>query len=353
MAYALRSTLFSLRGLREFSRQAHWSKRRKFAAEDLRVDLSNQRCVVTGANQGIGFATAQALALRGAHVLMISRSLERGEAARQQIASSANSHSISLKVCDMGSLSDVRRLAKELLADGPLHALVNNAGCLLHECILTEEGIEKNFATNTCGPFLLTELLLQHTRRIIFVSSGGAYTETLSDAVKDMMFISGTFNGTAQYARNKRQQIALCEHWAQQNIQSLDVCASMHPGMYPWTISLLLKLHILACSCYSCFEVAQVGSIQKRCSRRSQASENSCLADCARLKRAQTPWYGCAAHQPRRYGMVAFTLIASLKRRICYSAGSMRRKTCASWYRSSDASLKWGKQRLAHDCFIR
>lgn len=229
MAHTLRRGAFVWKGLQEFTRKAYEQKSKYFVSKDMDVDLTDRVAVITGANQGIGKAAATALASKGASIYMVSRSHSRGEQARAEVARKASSSAVHLRVCDMGNLEQVRTLAAEL-SSLSVYALVQNAGCLLHERVLTDDGIESNFAVNVCGPYLLTELLAPQIQRLIVVSSGGAYSETLASSVKDMMLAQHKFDGTMQYARNKRQQIALCEHWAQKYSGTLEVCASMHPG---------------------------------------------------------------------------------------------------------------------------
>merc|ERR1712038_1752686 len=102
-----------------------------------------------------------------------------------------------------------------------LDVLVNNAGCMVNSREVTEDGIEKNFATNTLGTYLLTEglipLLQNNTSvsrpRVITVSSGGMLTNKLDPT--DLQSEKKSFDGTMVYAQNKRQQIVIAEKWSQ------------------------------------------------------------------------------------------------------------------------------------------
>jgi dehydrogenase/reductase SDR family protein 12 len=90
--------------------------------------------------------------------------------------------------------------------------LVHNAGCMIHEKKYTKDGIETNFATNTFTLFYFTRLLLpllHKESRVITVSSGGMLTQKL--VTDDIYMDEDKFDGTAQYARNKRQQICVTE----------------------------------------------------------------------------------------------------------------------------------------------
>jgi NAD(P)-dependent dehydrogenase (short-subunit alcohol dehydrogenase family) len=140
-------------------------------------ELQDQVYVVTGANGGIGKATALALAQRGATVVMVCRDRARGEAAQAEIKSSSGNSHVDLLIGDMTSLTSVRQLAQEILANYPqLHVLINNAGGSFSKRTLTSEGIETSLALNYIGPFLLTTLLLDRLKesapaRIVNVGS--------------------------------------------------------------------------------------------------------------------------------------------------------------------------------------
>lgn len=122
--------------------------------------------VVTGANRGIGQATALELARQGAIVVMVCRHAERGRAAQHAIIDATNNSKVHLHLADLSSQASIRHLAAELTAAYPyLTVLVNNAGVYLPQRQVTEDGLEAMFATNHLAYFLLTHLLLDHLRR--------------------------------------------------------------------------------------------------------------------------------------------------------------------------------------------
>jgi len=199
------------------------------------VDLTGRHSLVTGANQGIGYSTALALAKRGAVVTMVCRSRPRGEAARAAIIKETGNEEVHLRVADLSSVVAAKQVADEYLASGkPLHVLVNNAGCLVNPRAETAEGLEVNFATNTMGTYVLTDSLLPLLRssapsRVVTVSSGGQYTEEL--VTEDLQWKErGGFDGSRQYARDKRRQTALTELWGKDAANAGVTFASMHPG---------------------------------------------------------------------------------------------------------------------------
>jgi hypothetical protein len=98
-----------------------------FRPEDLEVDLGGRRAVLSGANSGIGFETSLALADLGAELVLLCRSAQRGEQAAGAIREATGSRRVRAEVCDVSSLASVRAAAAKL-GDGPVDALVHNAG---------------------------------------------------------------------------------------------------------------------------------------------------------------------------------------------------------------------------------
>ncbi|PON96274.1 Short-chain dehydrogenase/reductase [Trema orientale] len=231
---AWRSSAFGIYGYLNFTKAGFIEHSKKFKAEETEIRIDGKNCIVTGANSGIGYATAEGLASRGATVYMVCRNKERGEAALSKIKSSTGNQNVHLEVCDLSSVGDIKFFASRFsLKDEPLHVLVNNAGVLEQNRVTTSEGYELNFAVNVLGTYAMTELLLPSLEkaapdaRVITVSSGGMYTAPLT---KDLQFSDGNFNGVEQYARNKRIQVALTEKWAEVYKNRGVGFYSMHPG---------------------------------------------------------------------------------------------------------------------------
>ncbi len=203
-----------------------------FAPDDLATELGGRRCLVTGANSGIGFETALALADRGAEVVLLCRNQERGRAARDAIRERTANRRVSLEVLDVSNLAAVRAVGARL-AQSPLDVLVHNAGVLPDAREETAEGLELTFATHVAGPHLLTQrlrpaLLRSPDARVVWVSSGGMYTRRLSLA--DPQWRTRRYDGVLAYAETKRMQVALAQRWARE-LRGTPVCVvSMHPG---------------------------------------------------------------------------------------------------------------------------
>jgi len=133
--------------------------------------------MITGANSGIGKATAIGLAKMNATIVMICRDKERGENAQKEIIELTGNKNVDLLLCDLSSLEAIRRLTTEFKGRYQnLHVLINNAGVMMKKGSVSPDGFEMNLAVNHLAPFLLTNLLLDILKksapsRIINVSS--------------------------------------------------------------------------------------------------------------------------------------------------------------------------------------
>ncbi|OXA53858.1 retinol dehydrogenase 12-like [Folsomia candida] len=152
------------------------------------VDIKGKTVIVTGASDGIGKATAEEFANRGARVILACRNLQKAEKVVQDIRSRTRNGELIIMHLDLSSLSSVRKFATEFIEKYPssLSILVNNAGIINPVGVqkTTEDGFEETFAVNHLAHFLLTNLLLPELKktgesnpteasRIVIVSSGG------------------------------------------------------------------------------------------------------------------------------------------------------------------------------------
>ncbi|MGB3618424.1 MAG: SDR family oxidoreductase [Catalinimonas sp.] len=170
--------------------------------------MNDKICLVTGANAGIGFETAKALAARGAHVRMLCRNEQKGTAAVARILAETDATPDHLKVvvCDLASQADIRRVGAELRAHLPrLDVLVNNAGVWFSKWELTADGSERQFAVNHLAYFLLTHELLPSLRaapeaRIVCVSSDSHFKGKMHF---DDIDLTHRYHGLRAYAQSK------------------------------------------------------------------------------------------------------------------------------------------------------
>jgi NAD(P)-dependent dehydrogenase (short-subunit alcohol dehydrogenase family) len=139
-------------------------------------DQTGRVALITGANSGIGFATARALADRGAHVVLACRNPEKARHAADELESELDRSSIELLTLDLSDLVSVRRAAEQFLAaHARLDLLINNAGVMGTPYRQTPDGFELQMATNHLGHFAFTGLLLNR-----LLTSGRARVVTVS-----------------------------------------------------------------------------------------------------------------------------------------------------------------------------
>jgi NAD(P)-dependent dehydrogenase (short-subunit alcohol dehydrogenase family) len=212
-------------------------------------DLLGKTFIVTGANSGIGRATAGQLAQRGGKVFITARSEEKAKAVLDELGDRA-----AYLQLDLGDLDSVRQCAKEFLSlDQPLHALVNNAG-VAGQRGFTDSGFELAFGTNHVGHFLLTNLLIDKLKesapsRIVNVSSVAHYSAPGIDyeAVRKP---TKHFTALPEYAVSKLANVVHAQELARR-LQGTGVTTySLHPGgvasnvwrRVPWPIDAVMKV---------------------------------------------------------------------------------------------------------------
>jgi NAD(P)-dependent dehydrogenase (short-subunit alcohol dehydrogenase family) len=143
----------------------------------VKSSMQGKICMVTGANSGIGKATALALAQMGATVVMVCRDRARGEEARSEIITKSRNTAVDLLQADLSSQQSIRQLVENFQHHYThLHVLINNAGAAFPRRRETVDGVEMTLAVNYLAPFLLTHLLLDvltasAPARIVNVSS--------------------------------------------------------------------------------------------------------------------------------------------------------------------------------------
>jgi NAD(P)-dependent dehydrogenase (short-subunit alcohol dehydrogenase family) len=154
------------------------SSNRKWTTGDI-PDQRGRVAIVTGANTGLGYHTAAALAQAGAQVILAVRDLEKGNLALARIVAAQPDADVTLQELDLSSLASVRAAAAALHKAYPrIDLLINNAGVMWTPKQVTADGFEMQFGTNHLGHFALTGLLLDNLlpvrgSRVVTVSSMG------------------------------------------------------------------------------------------------------------------------------------------------------------------------------------
>lgn len=196
--------------------------------------MQGKVCIVTGANSGIGRAMSLALARMGATLVMVCRDAKKGEEALNAVRTESKNTSVSLMLADLALQSSVRNLVGEIKEKyQKLHVLINNAGVYLTKRSVTEEGIERTFATNHLGPFLLTNLLLPVIKasapaRIINVSSSAHLRARMNF---DDLQGEKHYNGFDAYSLSKLENILFTYELARRLEGSGVTVNCFHPGV--------------------------------------------------------------------------------------------------------------------------
>jgi NAD(P)-dependent dehydrogenase (short-subunit alcohol dehydrogenase family) len=196
--------------------------------------MKERICMVSGANSGIGKATALGLAEMDATVVMVCRNQKWGEDAKEEIIKVTGNQSVDLLIADLSSQRAIIQLVTEFKRKYQrLHVLINNAGVLLQKRSLTVDGFETTFAVNYLAPFLLTHLLIDSIKasapaRIINVSSG---THSWAHLNLDDLQNEKRYEAWTAYSQSKLALILFTYELARR-LKGTNVTANcLHPGV--------------------------------------------------------------------------------------------------------------------------
>jgi NAD(P)-dependent dehydrogenase (short-subunit alcohol dehydrogenase family) len=166
---------------------------------DISSDMSGKVCLVTGANSGIGKEIALGLAKLNAKVVLVCRNTERGQAALAEIQHKSGSSSLAILYADLSSQVQIRKLADDFKRKySQLHVLVNNAGVIIPDRCLTEDGVEMTFAVNYLAYFLLTNLVLD----VLLASAPSRVVNITSAAHRGIHLDFNNLQGEKNYSRD-------------------------------------------------------------------------------------------------------------------------------------------------------
>ncbi|MBN3325498.1 RDH13 dehydrogenase, partial [Atractosteus spatula] len=199
-----------------------------------RARLDGKTVLITGANTGIGKATAEELACRGARVILACRDLTRAHKAAEEIRQNSGNGNVVVKQLDLALLESVRQLAKDILeSEDRLDILINNAGIMMCPQWKTRDGFEMQLAVNHLGHFLLTNSLLDLLKksspsRIINVSS---LAHEKGQINFDDINLEASYNPVTSYRQSKLANVLFTRELAAR-LKGTGVTANcLHPGV--------------------------------------------------------------------------------------------------------------------------
>ena len=193
------------------------------------VDLSGKTALVTGVNSGIGAETMRVLALRGATVIGTARSEEKAA----QACAACPGDTLPL-ACELTDLASVRACV-EAIGVRPLDIVIANAGIMALPTLEQVRGIEKQFATNHLGHFLLITSLLDNVQaapaaRIAIVSSAAHMRAPKAGIDFDNLSGEQSYSGWQAYGQSKLANVLFANELARRLDPGV-IVNSLHPGL--------------------------------------------------------------------------------------------------------------------------
>ncbi|GAA1033130.1 MULTISPECIES: oxidoreductase [Amycolatopsis] len=185
---------------------------------------TGRTAVITGANSGLGRATAAALAAKGARVVLAVRNLRSGREAAAELPGD-----VEVRQLDLADLASVRAFAAEFAE--PIDLLINNAGIMIPPLSRTADGFESQFGTNHLGHFALTNLLLPRIRgRVVTVSSNGHRVGAIDFA--DLNWERKPYRAVAAYGQSKLANLLFTAELQRRltEVGSPVLATAAHPG---------------------------------------------------------------------------------------------------------------------------
>ena len=216
---------------------------RKTTAEQVSegINLSGKNALVTGANTGLGMETARVLALRGAHITMACRNLEKAEQARQSIVDNSGGRiryaQLQLLELDLNSLASVRLSAETFNKRGlALDLLINNAGIMIPMERRTLDDFEAHLGVNHLAHFLFTNLIIDSLTsspgaRVVVVASSAMGMATLTPALEDLNWKQRKHSGFRSYGDSKLMNLMFARELNRRHQKNGIVANALHPGV--------------------------------------------------------------------------------------------------------------------------
>ncbi|MCI4376895.1 hypothetical protein PGIGA_G00193600 [Pangasianodon gigas] len=265
--------------------------------------MRGKTVIVTGANSGIGKATAAELLRREARVIMACRSRERGESAAREIRQQAGAGTgtdtgrgeLLVRLLDLACVSSVRSFCEQINKEEPrLDVLINNAGVYQCPYSRTEDGFEMQFGVNHLGHFLLTHLLLDLLKRSapsrIVVVSSKLYKR--GEINFDDLNSERGYDGASAYSRSKLANLLFTLELSRRLEDTGVTVNALTPGIVRTNLGRHVHVPLLAKPLVSLASWALLRSPEEgartavylACSPDVEGVQGKCFADCHEQK---------------------------------------------------------------------
>ena len=196
--------------------------------------MTNKLCVITGANSGIGYETAKALAQKGAYIVMVCRNEDKAIEAKNSILESVVDAGVAIVLCDFSIQKEIRKAADEITSRyKKIDILINNHGFIASERWETVDGLESTFGVNHIGYFLFTNLLLDNLK----AARNGRIINVASDAHRAGEFepenlqLQENFSPMKAYGNSKLFNILFTKELAEKVKDTKVTVNCLHPGV--------------------------------------------------------------------------------------------------------------------------
>ena len=197
-------------------------------------DQTGRTAVITGANTGLGYETAAALAAKGAHVVLAVRNIDKGKEAARRIEQANPGASVAVQELDLTSLESIRNAADQLKSNyDAIDLLINNAGVMFTPKSTTKDGFELQFGTNHLGHFAFTGLLLDRVlaatgSRVVTVSSQG-HRFVRGIRFDDLQW-ERSYSRVGAYGQSKLANLMFTYELQRRLTGTNTIAAAAHPG---------------------------------------------------------------------------------------------------------------------------
>lgn len=203
--------------------------------------MATKHALITGANSGIGYATAKLLAQKGFKISILVRSNEKGEATISGIQKEVPDADMDYFLADLSSQKQIRQAAADFKKQyNQLDVLINNAGAFYSELQYSEDKIEMQWAINHLAPFLLTHLLLDELKaapqgRVVNVSSNAHRRGSINF---DDLYYEKNYEGFKVYCQNKLGNVLFTKALSKRLENSNVTVNALHPGVVQTDIAM-------------------------------------------------------------------------------------------------------------------